>query len=73
MKSIYLDCFKSILAEHFGCATHFGQGGSGLDLSISLNLVKGVLGGSLQAASQPGKGSCFTLRLPLHAPGGATA
>lgn len=52
--------------------TRFGQGGSGLGLSISLNLVTGVLGGSLQVASEPGRGSRFTLRLPLQAPSSVT-
>lgn len=51
--------------------TRLGHGGSGLGLSISLNLVTGVLGGSLQARSEPGHGTCFTLRLPLTAPGQA--
>lgn len=47
--------------------TRLGQGGSGLGLSISLNIVTGVLGGSLTAASEPGIGSRFTLRIPLIA------
>ncbi len=49
-------------------STRFGRGGSGLGLSIAWNLVTGVLGGSLQASSEPGKGTRFTLRLPLQAP-----
>ncbi len=49
-------------------STRFGRGGSGLGLSIAWNLVTGVLGGSLQASSEPGKGTRFMLRLPLRAP-----
>ena len=48
--------------------TKFGQGGSGLGLSIAYNLVKDILGGSIHVSSQPGHGTCFTLILPLVAP-----
>ncbi|MCX7220280.1 MAG: HAMP domain-containing sensor histidine kinase, partial [Burkholderiales bacterium] len=48
--------------------TRLGQGGSGLGLSIALNIVTGVLGGSLSASSQAGLGAQFVLRLPLCAP-----
>jgi predicted ATPase/signal transduction histidine kinase len=44
-----------------------GQGGPGLGLSISLNIVSGVLGGTLLASSVPGQGSEFTLNFPLMA------
>lgn len=39
-------------------------GGTGLGLSIARNFAS-KMGGSLQASSEPGKGSCFTLRIPL--------
>ena len=50
--------------------TRLGQGGSGLGLNITHNLVSGILGGSLSVSSVPGQGTCFVLRLPLVAPGG---
>ena len=48
--------------------TRLGQGGSGLGLSVSLNIAKGLLGGSLSGQSQPGQGSCFILKFPRIAP-----
>jgi signal transduction histidine kinase len=48
--------------------TKLGHGGSGLGLSIALNIVTGVLGGTLSATSKLGFGSQFCLQLPLHAP-----
>ncbi len=52
--------------------TRLGQGGSGLGLSIVLNIVTGMLGGSLQASSDPGRGTCVIVRLPRTAPQGRT-
>ena len=49
-------------------STRFGQGGSGLGLSISYNIVTSILHGQLSVKSKPGEGTCFTLLLPLEAP-----
>ena len=48
--------------------TRLGQGGSGLGLYIVYNLVTGVLGGTIEAASPTGEGTIFTLTLPRCAP-----
>jgi signal transduction histidine kinase len=45
-----------------------GTGGTGLGLSVSQRLAH-LLGGELTVRSTKGKGSEFTLRLPLRAPG----
>ena len=39
------------------------RGGTGLGLPISRKLAR-LLGGDLRVASEPGRGSTFTLRLP---------
>ncbi|MDM4767262.1 PAS domain-containing sensor histidine kinase [Pelomonas sp. SE-A7] len=47
-------------------STKIGQGGSGLGLPIVEDIVCKRLGGSISVSSEPGRGSCFTLRLPLR-------
>jgi signal transduction histidine kinase len=44
-----------------------GQGGTGLGLNIAYNLVTTVLQGTIRVDSQPGRGTTFTLDLPLRA------
>lgn len=53
--------------------TRLGQGGSGLGLSISLNIVTGLLGGTLTAESVPGRGSRLDVQFPVIAPKRGTA
>lgn len=48
--------------------TKLGQGGSGLGLHISHNLVTGLLGGEIALHSAPGEGARFELSLPRVAP-----
>jgi signal transduction histidine kinase len=48
--------------------TKRGQGGSGLGLSIIFNIVTSLLHGLIHVDSALGKGTVFTLDLPLNAP-----
>ncbi len=48
--------------------TRLAQGGSGLGLTISRNMVNGILGGRIELVSPPGAGTTVTLTLPRLAP-----
>jgi len=48
--------------------TRLGQGGSGLGLHVSYNIVSSLLGGRISVSSTPGEGTRFELLLPLKAP-----
>ncbi len=67
------DTGKGIPPENLGkifdpfFTTKLGQGGSGLGLHISHNIVYGPLGGRMSVQSAPGQGSTFTLVLPCSA------
>ncbi|MBC7621364.1 MAG: tetratricopeptide repeat protein [Candidatus Saccharibacteria bacterium] len=48
--------------------TKMGQGGSGLGMSISYNIVTSLFGGEIYVDSVPGQGTRFTMRIPVEAP-----
>jgi len=48
--------------------TKLGQGGTGLGLHISHNMVYGPLGGRITVHSAPAVATRFTLHLPFVAP-----
>lgn len=65
-KGIAPDILPNIFDPFF--TTRLGQGGSGLGLYITYNLVSGLLGGELTVDSKVGFGSCFRVQIPLEAP-----
>ena len=58
------DAFQNRVFDPF-FTTKMGQGGSGLGLSISYNIVTTLLNGQIAVRSQAGQGTVFTLDLPL--------
>jgi signal transduction histidine kinase len=67
-RGISAEELPQVFAPFFRSAEARQQGvpGIGLGLSIAARLAR-ALGGNLEATSRVGKGSCFTLRLPLAA------
>ncbi|MEQ6884668.1 sensor histidine kinase [Salicola sp. Rm-C-2C1-2] len=63
---IPVDRQKSIFDPFY--TTRLGQGGSGLGLHITFNLVTGILGGHIEVQGAPDQGSCFIVTIPLIAP-----
>jgi len=57
---------QQVLVPFF--STSFGEGGSGLGLTIVDSIVTGVLGGKLSIDSKPGEGTRITLLIPVVAP-----
>lgn len=60
-KGILPDVLERIFVPFFTTKS----GGSGIGLSICKQIVT-LHGGTITAASQPGKGSCFTIQLPVY-------
>ncbi|OYU42610.1 MAG: hypothetical protein CFE44_23030, partial [Burkholderiales bacterium PBB4] len=60
------DTLKRVYDPFF--TTKLGHGGSGLGMNIVYNIVREVLGGSIQVQSAPGAGTQIFVELPLSAP-----
>ncbi len=54
-----------IFQEFTRLKSHSGIEGTGLGLTITMKLID-LLGGHMKLQSEPGKGSCFTIILPLE-------
>ncbi len=60
------DDLPQVFAPFF--TTRLAQGGSGLGLTISRNMVNGILGGRVEIVSPQGAGTTVTMTLPRLAP-----
>lgn len=73
VRLVYADDGKGIPDHHRArvfdpfFTTRRGSGGTGLGLHIAHNLVRGSLGGTLTVDSAPGRGTSFTLVMPVTA------
>jgi signal transduction histidine kinase len=61
---------RDIIFEEFSRLGATDRAGAGLGLAISKRLAE-ALGGQITVESEVGRGSTFTLRLPIHAPEGS--
>ncbi|MFY7866389.1 two-component regulator propeller domain-containing protein [Roseateles sp.] len=74
IRLVFSDNGRGISPEHLArvfdpfFTTKLGQGGSGLGLHISYNIVHSVLGGSIEVSSAPGEGARFEIIIPAVAP-----
>jgi ligand-binding sensor domain-containing protein/signal transduction histidine kinase len=73
VRIVFQDNGKGIAIEHQArifdpfFTTKLGQGGNGLGLSITYNIVTSLLDGSIRVDSAVGVGTRFTIDLPLQA------
>ena len=63
-KGVEKDIAKKIFEPFF--TTKRNQGGTGLGLNISYNLITQKLGGSIKLESALEKGSCFIIEIPIY-------
>jgi len=70
VRLVFADNGKGIASDHLSrifdpfFTTRRSAGGSGLGLHIVYNIVTGTLGGGIDVASVPGRGTVFTLIIP---------
>ncbi|MFC0254060.1 two-component regulator propeller domain-containing protein [Massilia consociata] len=74
VRIVFRDDGRGVPPEHLArifdpfFTTRMGQGGTGLGLNITWNIVTSLLGGTVRVESAPGQGTAFVLDLPLRAP-----